>query len=491
MLADFDDFDQFRRIIVQVHHVAGFFGGLRTGVHGHTHVGLGQGGGVVGTVAHHGHQLAFGLFAADVVHFILRFGFGNEVVHAGHPGDVFGGQRVIAGDHHRFYAHPAQAVEALPNTWLDDVLQFDDALHPFVHGHHQRGTALRGDIRHLGFCFHRKHIAGLHRQVAHGIEGALADADAIGHIHARRAGLRAEFDHVGALDTQPLGDVFTGQFHHGFALRRVVGQRRERRKANELGFLDAGCRVEMRGLAVPDGNGASLVEQQYVQIAGGFHRLTRFSDHVGAQRPVHARNTDGREQAADGGRNEADVQRNERGNGQSGVGVIRERLERDADDGEHQRETGQQDGQRDFVGRFLALGALHEGDHFIQKAFAGLRGDQHFDAVAEHLGAASHAGFVAAGLADHRCGFAGDGTLVDGGQPFDDLTIGWNGVAGLAEKHIAFAQRRRRHRFRGQAFATYAAGRRLGAGFPQAVGLGFAARFGDGFGEVREQQRRE
>ena len=45
-------------IAVQIHHVAGFFGGHGAGVHRQADVGLRQRGRVVGAVAGHGHQAA-------------------------------------------------------------------------------------------------------------------------------------------------------------------------------------------------------------------------------------------------------------------------------------------------------------------------------------------------------------------------------------------------------------------------------------------------
>ena len=54
---------------------------------------------------------------------------GEEVVDAGLGGDGGGGQRVVAGDHHRLDAHAAQLGEALLDAALDDVLQVDDAEH--------------------------------------------------------------------------------------------------------------------------------------------------------------------------------------------------------------------------------------------------------------------------------------------------------------------------------------------------------------------------
>src|SRR4030095_9002068 len=53
------------RGVVEVDHVPGLTGGLGAGVHGDTDVALGQGGGVVGPVAGHGHHPPVGLLLFD------------------------------------------------------------------------------------------------------------------------------------------------------------------------------------------------------------------------------------------------------------------------------------------------------------------------------------------------------------------------------------------------------------------------------------------
>ena len=103
-----------------------------------------------------------------------------------------------------------------------------------------------------------------------------------------------------------------GQHHDAAALRGGVGQTGEHGGAGQFGFRDAGQRQKAGRLAVADGDGAGLVEQQNVHVSGDFHRLAALGDHVGLQRPVHPRDADGRKQAADGRGNQADQQRHQR-----------------------------------------------------------------------------------------------------------------------------------------------------------------------------------
>jgi hypothetical protein len=97
---------------------------------GDGHVGLGEGGSVVGPVARHGHELALGLLVPDQLELHLWSGLGQEVIHAGLGRDGGGGQGVVARDHHRAQPHGPETREALLDPALHDVLQVHDAQHP-------------------------------------------------------------------------------------------------------------------------------------------------------------------------------------------------------------------------------------------------------------------------------------------------------------------------------------------------------------------------
>ena len=123
LLADFDDFDELGRVAVEIHHVAGFAGGLGAGIHRDAHVGLRQSRRVVRAVADHRNQFAAVLLLADAGELVFRLGLGDEIVHAGLGGDGGGGQRIVAGDHDRADAHLAELGEPLLDAALDDVLE--------------------------------------------------------------------------------------------------------------------------------------------------------------------------------------------------------------------------------------------------------------------------------------------------------------------------------------------------------------------------------
>src|SRR5262249_17345661 len=152
------------------------------------------------------------------------------------------------------------------------------------------------------------------------------------------------------------------------------------------------------------------------------------------------------------------------------------------DDGE----AGEKDIERDFVGSFLARGALDERNHAVEKGFAWVRGDAHADFVGQDAGAAGDSGAIAARFADDGRGLAGDGGFVHGSYAFDDFTVAGDKFAGGDENLVAGAKLRTGNGF-GGAVRTQTAGFRLRASLAKRFGLRFAAPFGHGFGKIGEE----
>ena len=280
-------------------------------------------------------------------------------------------------------------------------------------------------------------------------------------------------------------ELLLGQDDDRAALGGLIGQRSELGGVGQALRLDAGRGDEGRGHAVAERDGAGLVEQQHVHVAGRFDGPAAGGHDVAADEPVNAADADGAEQAADGGGDQADQQRDQHGHGEDHAGVDAERLQGHADQQEDERQRRQQNRQRDFVRGLLAPGALDHGDHAVQEGVAFLLGDANDDAVADDPRAAGDGAAVAAALADDRRGFAGDGRFVHAGDAFDHIAVGRDDVAGLANDQVAFLQLGRGHLF--FAPVAEAAGDGVLARLAQAVGLGFAAAFGDRFGEIGEQ----
>ena len=199
-----------------------------------------------------------------------------------------------------------------------------------------------------------------------------------GKVDAAHAGLRGEgHERCAAAAEFAAAEIefLLGEHDDAAALGRLVGERGELRGVGEPFASDAGRGHELAGLAVAERDRAGLVEEQHVDVARGLDGAAGRREDVALQQAVHAGDADGAEQAADGRRNEADQQRDQRRDGEGDVRVSAERFQRDDDEQEDEGERGEQNRERDLVGRLLARRALDEADHVIEKTLAGIRRD--------------------------------------------------------------------------------------------------------------------
>ena len=207
-------------------------------------VGLGQRRGVVGAVAGHGDEPAAGLLPADEVHLVLGRGLGEEVVDAGLGGDGLGGERVVAGDHHRADAHGPQLVEAVADALLDDVLEVDDAEDLGALGDDQRRAAGRWRRPRPARRARRARARPARRPSASPSRRRPCARTLAVEVEAAHAGLGGERDEGGVADVA-LAEVepLLGQHHDRAALRRLVGQAGQLRGRGEPLLRDAGERA--------------------------------------------------------------------------------------------------------------------------------------------------------------------------------------------------------------------------------------------------------
>ena len=347
-----------------------------------------------------------------------------------------------------------------------------------------------GDLFHLLADLLRQRRSLLFEEAGDGVHRALADAGA-GQVDAAHAGLRGEGNELGVNAAQVAAAqvvLLLGQHDDRAALGGLVGERRELRGVGQPLLAHVGRGHELGGLAIAEGDGAGLVEQQRVHVAGGFDGAPAHGQHVVLHQPVHAGDADGREQAADGGGNEADQQRDQHEDGLRRLGVHGEGLQRDHGQQKDDGEAGEQNAERDLVGRLLAGGALDQRDHAVEEGLAGIGGDADLDPVRQDLGAAGDGGAVAAGLADDGSGLAGDGRLVHRGHALDHFAVAGDVVVGLDVDHVARAEQAAGDLFKA-AVGRVALGDGLALGLAQRVGLGLAAALGHGLGKVGEQHR--
>ena len=434
---------------------------------------------------------------ADLLEFALGGGLGQEVVNAGLGGDCRGGERIVARHHDGLDAHLAQVGELLLNAGLDDVLEVHNAQHAAVLGHDQRGAAGLGDAFDGLVALLGEHAAGCLHIGAHGIGSALADLIAL-VVHTGHASRRGEGDELHALilecaAAQP--KLLLGEHDDGTTLGGLVGQRGKLSGIGQLRGIDAVDRDELGGLAVTQGDGAGLVEHEDVDVAGGLDGAAGHGQHVGLVQTAHAGDADGGQKGADGSGSQAHEQCHERGHGrgvdhvvktgrEAGV-TIQGQRDQDKDDGKGHQE----DLQSDLVRGLLARGTLDHRDHLVQEALAGLTGDLDDDPVGQHRGTAGNGRAVAAGLADHGGGLAGDGGLVNGGSALDDVAIAGNLLAGAYDHQVAARELGAGND--GEVLLVLNGLDTMGLdillGRTQGIGLSLTAALGKRLGEVREQ----
>ena len=247
-------------------------------------------------------------------------------------------------------------------------------------GHDQRRAAAGGDGVDDGADLGGRVTAVVAHPLHHGRRRALADLPAAREVDAGHPGLRGEGHEPGAVASSP---AERSRRPYSFLARTTI-ERPSGVSSARLDSCAASARIdgsaarhrdELGGLAVAERDRAGLVEQQRVHVAGGLDRAPGHGQHVVLHQPVHARDADGRQERTDGGRDQADQQRDEHDDRLLGPGEDREGLQgrggRQEDDGQ----AREQDVERDLVGRLLPAGALDEGDHPVDEALARLGGD--------------------------------------------------------------------------------------------------------------------
>src|SRR5262249_39923317 len=151
-----------------------------------------------------------------------------------------------------------------------------------------------------------------------------------------------------------------GENDDGAAFGSFVGEGGKLSGVGEMRFFDAGRGKEMCGGAIAERDGAGLVKEKNVDVTGGFHSASGHSENVAAEKPIHARDANGGEKAADGGGNQADQERDEYEEILRCGGIDRERLKSNDREQEKNSEAGEKNVECNFVGSFLAFGAFDE-----------------------------------------------------------------------------------------------------------------------------------
>ena len=488
LFANFDDLNEFGGIRIEINHVAGFLGGLRAGIHGDANICLREGGRVVGAVAGHGDEAAFGLFAFDEGHLVFGLCFGEKIVDTGLTRNSSGSQRIVAGDHHGANAHSTEMIEAFAHAAFDDVRKCDHTEDAAILRDEKRRATRAGDFLGYSLDFVRNDLAALVNVACNGLLCALANFAAVdidtGHASLRREGM--EYRVMSGKITAAELVAFLGEDDDGAAFRGFVGERRKLCGVCEMRFINARRGEKVSRGAITQRDGASFVEEKNVDVACGFDGPAGHGENVAAEQAVHAGDADGGQQTTDGGGNQTNKERREHENILWSGRIDGERLKRDDGEKEKNGETREKNVEGNFVGSFLTLCAFDETDHTVEEGLARICRDADFDFVGKNASAAGNGRAISAGFANNRSGFAGDGGFIDGSDAFDDFAVAGNHFAGGHQNEIACFQLRA-----GDFFFTAgcgeAASESFGASLAERFRLRFAAAFGHGFGEIGEK----
>ena len=192
-------------------------------------------------------------------------------------------------------------------------------------------------------------------------------------IHARHPRLRGKGNEHRFVRRPDLASaqvvLFFRQHNNRPAFGRFVGERRELRGIGHLGRGNPRSGDELRCLAVAERDRSRLIEQQRVHVSGRFHGASRHCQHVVLHQAIHAGDADRGQQAANGGRNQADQQRDEHEYRLRRARVNREGLQRNHRQQKNDGQAGEQNVERDLVRSLLPFGALDQTQSFGRGRF--------------------------------------------------------------------------------------------------------------------------
>ena len=285
--------------------------------------------------------------------------------------------------------------------------------------------------------------------------------------------------------------LLLGQRDDRAALGRLVGKAGEQGRLGRLMLATPGTGMTSVAMRLPKVMVPVLSSSSVSTSPAASTARPDMASTLKLQQPVHAGDADGRQQAADGGRNERDEQRDQHGDGNH---RSPSRRRGPSSVTTATRKTMVMPASRMFSA--ISLGVFCRSAPSTSAIMRSRKDEPGADVMRTtiqsemHGGAAGDGRAVAAGLADDGRGFAGDRGLVDRGDALDDVAVAGDQVAGLDEHDVARPQVERRDASRYAVRLSGSArrfGHRLRARAAQRVGLGAPAPLGDRLGEVGEQ----
>src|ERR1019366_4405707 len=196
---------------------------------------------------------------------------------------------------------------------LDDVLELDDAEHTGAIGDDQRGTSLARNALH-GVLDRWWKLFSERREVLDDrirstlADLALADVDTA-HPRMRRERHEARAERAQVALTQI--EALLREYDDTAPFRGLIGKRSQLSNIGQFLLRHAGRRQKHSSLSIAERNGARLIEEQHIDVAGCLDGATGGRDDVRLHHPTHAGYTDRRQEGTYRRGNEADQQRDE------------------------------------------------------------------------------------------------------------------------------------------------------------------------------------
>src|SRR5438552_2647493 len=124
-------------------------------------------------------------------------------------------------------------------------------------------------------------------------------------VHARHAGLgrKGNEDRIAMAKLATSQSIFIlCEYHNGAPLGRLVCKRCKLRRIRQLGLSHIWAGIEHRCFAIAQRDRTGFVQEQHVDVSGCFHSAPRHGYDVSLDHAIHACDSDGRQKAADCGR---------------------------------------------------------------------------------------------------------------------------------------------------------------------------------------------
>ena len=189
-----------------------------------------------------------------------------------------------------------QLFKTLLDAALNNILQVNYTHYSIIFYYNQRRTAIIGNAYTIHFYSVRENVVLLAHVFFHGIHRAFKNTTALLYqaTHTCCSGEGNEFAFCLILSQSKIVTLIC-QGHNTATFRSFISHRSKAGSTNHFLLINTGSRQKVDGHAVTQGDGARLVQQEGIHIAGSLHRTAAHSQHIATQQTVHTGNADGGE----------------------------------------------------------------------------------------------------------------------------------------------------------------------------------------------------